>query len=372
MADIVIANVRIDEVVVQHDEQSVRGYFLLIETSTELIGYFGPMYKPYIATYLEVAKKLVGLSPLNTNEIWDVLWSAQLGGRTGLYMEFISAIDCALWDIKGKYFNCPVYQLLGGPINSEVPCYASLLGYDVHADDCASVVRRYHHQGYVIQKWALRRAHNRDIHDHIQAINMLLRDVENVKFAFDVLGSWSVREFGTFVHALDSRIIERPDKIAWLEEPFPSEMKIDSLSLTTSIALGEHLYNGFEFKEHLSNACVSIWQPDIGRCGGITEAVRILGLAKFFGKTVIPHGHNLYPAVHLAVAHDQSLLPYLEYHATIEPLRQCFYLNPLEPVQGSISAPTSCGIGVDLDESRIQRRRTIATDSSGGIYEDAY
>lgn len=363
MFDIVITSIRIDEVVVKHDEQNVRGYFLLVETNTDLIGYFGPMYKPYIAVYLEVAKKLVGLSPLNTNEIWEILWSAQLGGRTGLYMEFISAIDCALWDIKGKYFNCPVYQLLGGPINFEITCYASLLGYDVHANDCASVVSRYQDQGYVIQKWALRRTHNRDVYDHIQAINMLLREVENIKFAFDVLGSWSLREFSIFSHALQSGVIERQDKIAWLEEPVPSEMKIDSLNLTTAIALGEHLYNGFEFKDLLSNVGVSIWQPDIGRCGGITEAIRIIGLAKLFGKTVIPHGHNLYPAVHLAVANNQSLLPYLEYHTTLEPLRQCFYLNPIEPVNGLISAPKSYGMGVDLDEKRIQQRRIIATHS---------
>ena len=123
-----------------------------IETNNDLYGIGGP-FEESIAYIIkkELSKYLINKDPLATEYIWDLMHRGSVHGRQGNTMIAISAIDNALWDLKGKYFNVPVYSLIGGPTINKVPAYASMLGFNV--DDMGLVAERaklYHSYGYKI------------------------------------------------------------------------------------------------------------------------------------------------------------------------------------------------------------------------------
>ncbi|NKI20676.1 mandelate racemase/muconate lactonizing enzyme family protein [Paenibacillus dendritiformis] len=359
MSRLLIKEAVFEKVTVGFQGESISSYFLLIKTSEEFQGFFGPVYKPYLSAYMELCRLLLDKDPLRTEAIWKILWDSQLGGRTGLFMEFMSAIDCALWDIKGKYFHAPVYELLGGRTRSSVPCYASMLGFNEAEKGAVSIAKQYYMSGFEFQKWPLRFQYHGNIEEHARNVRELVEGVPDCNFMFDVFGKWNYNQFLAFVK------YTKDLKITWIEEPLPSESYIN-MNLSSSLlplAFGEHLSHVYEFTPFATNSGVVFLQPDIGRCGGITEAMKILGLAKAFGKRIIPHGHNLLPALHLAASQPSDTLPMVEYHITIEPRRQCFYKNPVIPKGDLLEIGSIIGLGMDYDQDKIERVETICSIS---------
>ena len=110
---------RLSENSIAHD-----AHFVQIETDEGVIGIGGPIDRA-IAFIIEneLSRYLIGRDPLATEFIWDVLHRAMVHGRQGNTMIAISAVDNALWDLKGRYFNVPVYSVIGGPTRSEVPAH---------------------------------------------------------------------------------------------------------------------------------------------------------------------------------------------------------------------------------------------------------
>src|SRR6476646_12226030 len=114
----------------QHGTYQMASTFVHIETDTGISGTGGPI----TADQAFIIKRgmehyLLGADPLAIERLWDILYRAAVHGRKGVEMMAISAIDCALWDLKGKWANVPVYVLLGGPVREDLPAYASALGY---------------------------------------------------------------------------------------------------------------------------------------------------------------------------------------------------------------------------------------------------
>ena len=107
-------------------------YFIQIETDDGVIGIGGPVEET--VAYL-VAKQLtpflLNRDPMATEFLWDIMHRSQVHGRHGQAMMAISVVDCALWDLKGRALNVPVYTLLGGPTRDKVPAYSSMLGFNV-------------------------------------------------------------------------------------------------------------------------------------------------------------------------------------------------------------------------------------------------
>ena len=124
--------------------------FVQIETDEGIHGIGGPITDSiaYIVA-TQLTEFLIGANPLSIEYLWDIMHRSQVHGRQGETMMAISAIDCALWDLKGKYFGVPVYVLLGGPTRQKVPAYASMLGFNV--TDMGKVKERaleYKKKGY--------------------------------------------------------------------------------------------------------------------------------------------------------------------------------------------------------------------------------
>ena len=132
--------------------------FIIIETNNNFYGIGGP-FDESIAYIIknELSQYIINQDPLALEYLWDLMHRGSVHGRQGNTMIAISAIDNALWDLKGKYFNVPVYSLIGGPTRNKVPAYASMLGFNV--DDMGLVAERaklYHSYGYKAQKWFFR------------------------------------------------------------------------------------------------------------------------------------------------------------------------------------------------------------------------
>ena len=131
--------------------------FVEIVTDEGVNGIGGPisMDQAFIID-AEFKRLLLGADPIAHELIWDKLYRSSVHGRKGPTMMAISAVDCAIWDLKGKWANAPVYRLLGGPTRTEIPAYASMLGFSVEPDRAAQRAIEAVDEGYQAMKWFFR------------------------------------------------------------------------------------------------------------------------------------------------------------------------------------------------------------------------
>ncbi len=129
-------------------------HYLSIKTNDAVEGLYGPIDAEVVPVINQQLKNfLIGKNPLAGERLWDQLYRLNRHGRTGHFMMAISAIDNALWDVRGKYFEAPVYQLLGGPTREQVPVYASTLGRSVQPEDIQTIAQEFQEKGFSAQKW---------------------------------------------------------------------------------------------------------------------------------------------------------------------------------------------------------------------------
>ncbi len=133
--------------------------FLQIDTDEGVSGTVGPVTGDATAYYIAVQLKplLIGQNPLATEYLWDVMYRNAPNGRMGDNMIAISHIDYALWDIKGKWVNQPVHELLGGPVQDKIPAYASTAGFSLEPDKAKERVKMIREEGFCGTKWFFRR-----------------------------------------------------------------------------------------------------------------------------------------------------------------------------------------------------------------------
>ena len=192
--------------------------FIQIETDEGIHGIGGPITDSiaYIVA-TQLTKFLIGANPLSIEYLWDIMHRSQVHGRQGETMMAISAVDCALWDLKGKYFGVPVYVLLGGPTRQKVPAYASMLGFNV--TDMGMVKERaleYKKRGYTAQKWFFR-------YGPMSGYEGLKKNVEMVKTVRETVGDdydimldcWQSMDVGYVLKLIKNIEDYNP---AWLEE----------------------------------------------------------------------------------------------------------------------------------------------------------
>ena len=337
--------------------------FLDIETDEGITGRAGPLWPDAARLVLtQLSPLLLGQDPLAIERLWDQMHRFQVHGRQGDAMIALSAVDCALWDIKGQAFAQPIWRILGGPTRTEMPAYASMLGYAV--EDLGLVRERamqFKEAGYVAQKWFFR-------HGPMSGYEGLHKNVALVRTLRDTLGDdydimldcWQSMNFDYAVSLCD-RIGEfRP---RWLEEPFMPD-RIDShvkLKAKTHIPLSgaEHEYTRWGFKRFIEKDALDILQPDIYWCGGLSETLKIAAYATAHDLTVIPHGHSTPIGIHFSVAQSPIHTPYQEYLDKWNDINMHFLQHPLRPIGGFISLPESAGANMGLDPAKIEREEEI-------------
>ena len=128
---------------------------------------------------------------------------------------------------------------------------------------------------------------------------------------------------------------------------------------TIPVAAGEHLYNRWEVENYLLHGAISVVQTDPEWCGGVTELMRICAVAAEYGAIVVPHGHCLHAALSVVAAQPERVCPFGEY--LLNKMDHCYHFEKRPPVarRGKVALSNRAGFGIEIDESRVQRRRKL-------------
>ncbi len=311
---------------------------------------------------------LLGKDALGHEVLWQEMYRRSLDyARSGSLQAALSAIDVALWDIKGKLLNQPVSVLLGGIKNPIIEPYATGL-YFTRVDSLEELLVEeallYKSQGFKATKMKVGLGIEEDI-KYVAAIRKAIGP--GMRLMIDSNHAYSYKE------ALElSRKVEKYD-ISWFEEPVSPEDYDGYRRLrentTIPIAGGECEYLKFGFKRLFENDCVDIAQPDICATGGLTEAKRIATLAQAYNKDVVPHTWGTWIAISAAVHFVGNLdknpgrmyndLPTMELDRTENALRDEVTMSEIIVKNGLLNVPNSPGLGVDVDIDALEKYRDI-------------
>ena len=338
-------------------------FFVDIETDEGVVGRAGPV--PEGVAFIvarSLRRLLVGQDPVAGEKLWDQMHRAMVHGRQGDAMLAISAVDCALWDLRGKWLGQPVYRLLGGPTRDRVPAYASMLGFAVlDAGRVRERAQAFKAAGYTAQKWFFR-------HGPMSGHEGLAKNVELVRTVREAVGDdydimfdcWQAMDV-TYVERLAERIAEyRP---RWIEECVMPD-RIDSYRrlrdrVGIPLAGAEHEYTRWGFKRFIDAGALDVLQPDIYWCGGLSETLKIAAYATANDLIVIPHGHSSAATAHFSFTQSPIHTPYQEYLVKWNAIHQHFLRDPVDPVDGHIHAPQQVGLGMELDPAKIQAEQDV-------------
>ncbi len=339
-----------------------------VTTESGLVGW-GEGYGPaqMIKAGIEfLAPMVIGESPLDSDLIWHKMFRRSVDyARKGILSSAISAIDVAVWDLKGKILKQPISTLLGGRFRERVQVYATGL-YFTDAMDAEGEMERllaeeakgYVEQGYSAVKMKVGLGIERDI-KNVRAIRKAIGD--NVKLAVDSNHAYNVRE------AIElARKMEEYD-IMWFEEPVSPDdyqgYKELRRRTTIPIAGGECEFRCDGFKTLLENRCVDIIQPETGTTGGITEQKRISTIANTYHIEMTPHnwgtGIIIAANVHIAANLQYSpgrifdKEPLLEFDRSPNKIREELITKPFAAVDGYLEVPTGHGLGIEVDEDKL-------------------
>jgi len=340
----------------------IQAQYVEIQTDVGLSGLFGPIETAGVFIISHFPRPfLIGRDPLANELLLDQMLRMHRHGRSGLFVTGVSAIDCALWDLKGKFYQQPIYRLLGGPTRPEVPAYASMLGFSIEPEAAAKVATEFKAQGYLAQKWFFRCGPADGEPGKAQniALAYALREAlgPGYRLMFDAFMSWDVP------YAIEMVIALEPVNPFWMEEPIPPE-RVSGLreirqASRVPIATGEHVYTRWQVKELLERGAVDIIQTDPDWTGGITELTKICALCAAYDIPMIAHGHSLLAALHVAGAQSAATVPMVEYLVRHQAEKQYFHKPIYVPENGVAKLPTLPGLGSVLYEDKFETRENV-------------
>ncbi len=310
---------------------------------------------------------LVNENPLDHHLLWHKMYSMTRDyGRKGSVMAAISAIDIALWDIAGKHYSQPIYQLLGGAARTSLQPYAT--GFyrtkgQQEAQRLASEAKDHRAAGFTAMKVKL----GFGIQDDLAVMSAITDALQGnyVELMVDCNHAYGFKDALTLGHGLEQY------KLRWLEEPVAPEDHYGYTALRERlhipIAGGENEHSIYGFNKLFTSQAVDIAQPDIGSCGGFTAARDITAMAMANGIMVNPHvwGSAIaqaasvqllawLPTTHHSVYPSQ---PMLEYDRSSHPIRNKLVNNPLQLNDGKVTVPDKPGLGIEVQMDVVDQYR---------------
>ncbi|MEQ3306204.1 mandelate racemase/muconate lactonizing enzyme family protein [Fusobacterium varium] len=328
----------------------------------------------------ELAKMVIGMDPLDNEVIWDKLYRSTFWGQNGGPVTFsaISAIDIALWDIKGKYFKVPVYKLLGGKKRDNLRCYASQLQFgwgEVRIparspEDYAKNAKKAVAEGYDAVKFdfflydekdgffndndrlgLLSKKYLNIVEKRIAAVREAVGpDVDIIMENHSYTDAQSALQLGKMAEKYDIFCFEEPTT------PYPKITKYMSDKLNIPIATGERIYSRWQYAQYFENCSVQMIQPDFGNCGGITEGKKICDMAYAYDVGVQGHACGS-PLSNVVALHLECVIPNFvihEHHAVnLTPYNKSYCIYDYQPVNGKFKVPELPGLGNELSESAM-------------------
>ena len=315
------------------------------------------------------APLLIGRDPFDNAVIWDFLYNRTRDqGRKGLPISALSAIDIALWDIKGKAKGLPIYKLLGGAYREKAHVYATGLYEPQHVpsvkDALVEEALGYKKDGFSAMKLKIGYGIETDM-EYLKAVREAIGD--DIVLMVDANHAYNAAEAIRLV-----RKMEKYD-VYWFEEPVPPEdidgyieVKQKSNILITG---GECEFTRYGFRELVTRRAVDILQPDLCGTGGFTEIMKIVAMASAWNVPVIPHvwGTNVGLAASLQLF---AILPhfperrfpaelFFEYDRSPHPFRDKVTHEKIIMKDGYLDIPDRPGLGITLDMDFVSKRTII-------------
>jgi galactonate dehydratase len=306
----------------------------------------------------DFAAYLLGKDASQIERHWQALYRNSFFRGGPIQMTALSAIEQALWDIRGKALGLPVYQLLGGAVRDRIPVYTHGGGPTpaAAAERCLRLVE-HGHRGIklgipgVVEPVLDQRA----VRATVALVAAVCEAVgPDVKLMVDCHAKPTPAVAIRLAHALE------PFNLLFLEEPIPPEnvaaLAIVARASPVPIATGERLFTRWGFREVVEQQGAAVLQPDLGHAGGLLETKKIAALAETYYLSVAPHNPRG-PGVTMASLHVAAGTPNFLIQELVhaDPLREAMLVEPLEVRDGCVALPQAPGLGLTFDEALAER-----------------
>jgi galactonate dehydratase len=361
-----------------------RWLFLKVMTDDGLVGWGEPVVEGRADTVKaaveELSSYIIGQDPMRIEDLWQVMYRAGFYRGGPILTSAISGIEQALWDIKGKFYNAPVYDLMGGASRDKIRVYNWIGG------DRPSDVREAALQQIAAGFTAVKMNASEELH-YIDSFSKVEKVIERIATVREVGGSdFGIGiDFHGRVHKSMAKILAKEldqYRPMFIEEPVLPEnneaLKEIARYTSAPIATGERMYTRWGFKELLQQGIVDIIQPDVSHAGGILETRKIAAMAEAYDVALAPHC----PLGPIALAsclqvdacspnafiQEQSLgIHYNQGNDILD-----YILNPqtFEYQDGFVSLPKGPGLGVEVNEERVREAAKVGHDWKNPVWRN--
>ncbi|MFC5653795.1 galactonate dehydratase [Paenibacillus solisilvae] len=350
-----------------------RWLFLKIETDEGISGWGEPVVEGRAATVetcvKELMEYLVGKDPLRIEDHWSLMYRSGFYRGGPILMSAIAGIDQALWDIKGKYLNAPVYQLLGGACRDKIRVY-SWIGGD-RPSDVGRAAKEIVEAGFTAVK--MNATEELQYIDSYEKIDQAVARIAAVREAVGNEVGIGI-DFHGRVHKAMAKILVKelePYRPMFIEEPVLPEnneaLKEIARHTSIPIATGERMYSRWDFKILLSEGYADIIQPDLSHAGGITECKKIASMAEAYDVALAPHCPlgpialaaclHVDATAHNAFIQEQSLG--IHYNQGSDLLDYLHDASVFAYKNGYVDIPQGPGLGLEINEEYVQELSLI-------------
>ena len=345
-----------------------RWLFLKISTDEGFFGWGEPIVEGKAAAVKaavgEYMTYLIGKDPLRIEQHWQAMYRANFYRGGPILMSAISGIDQALWDIKGKYYNIPIHEMLGGSCRDKLRVYRWIAG-----DRPGGVLEQAKEaltQGYTAIKMnATDEMHYIDSFKKVEeSVSRVASIRQELGYDLDV-----ALDFHGRVHKGMAKVLAKelePYHPMFIEEPVMPQnneaLKEIASSTTIPIATGERMFSRWEFKNLFESGYVSIVQPDLSHAGGISECKKIATMAEAYDVAIAPHCPlgpiALASCIQVdccspnALIQEQSLG--IHYNEGNELLHYLKDDSLLQYENGYVNVPKGAGLGITVDEEAVR------------------
>ncbi|RSL33056.1 galactonate dehydratase [Salibacterium salarium] len=347
-----------------------RWLFLKIETDAGIVGWGEPVIEGRAHTVKaaveELMKYIEGKDPLRIEDHWNMLYRSGFYRGGPILMSALAGIDQALWDIKGKYYDAPIFDLMGGACRDSIRVY-SWIGGDRPAD-VGEAAKNAVATGFTAIKM-----NGTEEMQYVDSYEKIDETVERVAAVREAVGKGVGIgiDFHGRVHKPMAKVLAKelePYRPMFLEEPVVPENNEALRDIANHthipIATGERMFSRWDFKSLLQDGYADIIQPDISHSGGITETKKIASMAEAYDVAVAPHCPlgpialasclHLDATSHNAFIQEQSLG--IHYNKENDLLDYIKDRSVFDYKNGYVKIPQGAGLGIEIDEDYVRKR----------------
>jgi len=347
-----------------------RWLFLKIETDAGLTGWGEPIVEgradTVVAAVDEMMQPLIGRDPMPIEDHWNSMYRSGFYRGGPVLMSALSGIDQALWDIKGKFFNAPVYELMGGKARDRIKVYTWIAG-DRPAD-VGKAALEARKNGFSAVK--MNATDEMQMIDSYLKIERVLERVASLREAVGMTVDVGIDFHGRLHKAMAKVLARELEQFhpMFIEEPVLPENNeaLREIAHNTSIpiATGERMYSRWHFKEILNSGYVDIIQPDLSHAGGITEGKKIISMAEAYDVAAAPHCPlgpvalaaclQVDATCYNAFIQEQSLG--IHYNRGNDLLDYVTDKSVFSYQDGYVNIPSAPGLGVTINEEYVREK----------------